>query len=53
MPTEHEFKYLLDRTTKTIKQIEKLASSITYIEQGYLTDSKGVTVRVQIGRAHV
>ena len=47
MPTEHEFKYLLDRSVKTVRRIQKLALSETYIEQGVLISDKNITVRIR------
>lgn len=47
MPTEHEFKFVLEVSTSLKTKIEKLAKKIQYIEQGYLCYSKGNSLRVR------
>ncbi len=47
MPTEHEYKYLLDRSEETVRRIEGSSVSRTYIEQAYLASGSGLSVRIR------
>jgi len=50
MPTEHEYKYVIDLALAdkySHKDIKSMADHFTHIKQGYLAFSKGMTTRIR------